>query len=76
MWRQGRYDTRDYLVDHRVLYFQLGEIFPKVAKTFIRISFTRDQFAVAIPDVRQRSESIVFQLEEKISVVEGSSDEA
>jgi hypothetical protein len=71
-----RVQANKFAVDHRVLYFQLGEIVTQVLKTLVRIPFARDQFAVAIPDVRQRSESIVLEFEEEVWVVEWSADKA
>jgi hypothetical protein len=45
-------------------------------KTFVRVSLPRDEFAVAVPDVRECAKAIVFQFEQEIRVIEWSSDEA
>ena len=71
-----RVQADQFAVDHRILYFQLGEIFPQALETFVRVSLPRDEFAVAIPDMRQCAEAIVLQLEKEIRVVKWSSDEA
>jgi hypothetical protein len=71
-----RIQADEFAINHCVLHFQLCEIVAQVLETFVRVSLPRDQFALSIPDVRQRSETVVLQLEEKIIVVEWGSDEA
>jgi hypothetical protein len=71
-----RIQAHQFAVDHRVLHLQLREIVAEVLKTFVRVPLARDQFAIAIPDVRECAEAVVFQFKEEVWVVEGSSDEA
>jgi hypothetical protein len=44
-------------------------------KTFVRVSLPRDEFAVAIPDVRQCPKAIVFQFEKEVRIIEGLTNE-
>ena len=42
MLRAFLIEAHDLAVDHRILYFQLGEIVAEILKTFVRVSLAGD----------------------------------
>ncbi len=62
----SRIQAHDLTVEHSVLHLKHGKVVTETVKTFVRISFAGHQLALAIPDMRQRPEAVVFQFKQEV----------
>jgi hypothetical protein len=66
-----RIEAHDFTVENRILYGQIVERFFQRVKRLEAIQVSRDEFAFASVDIRERSETVVFQFKDIIRIVKG-----
>jgi hypothetical protein len=62
--------AHEFAINHCVFYFKPGQMAAKLSKTLVRVSPTRNQFTLSVPNVRQRPKAIVLQFEKEIRMIE------